>query len=130
VRFQSEAFDPARHDTATFDSGAAVLDDRLRDHAAGAQARRVAATFVWCGAGSVAVQAYYSLAAHVLARDRLPRSVGHGSPNEVPAVLLARLALHRSLMVEVSSWSMRCARRRLTSAVATDSAASRIRPGW
>lgn len=97
MRFRSEALDPARHETAAFDSGEAVLDAWLRDHAAGAQARRVAATFVWRDGAGVAVQAYYSLAAHVLARDRLPRSVGHGSPNEIPAVLLARLALHRSL---------------------------------
>jgi GNAT superfamily N-acetyltransferase len=30
-------------------------------------------------------------------RDELPKSVGRGSPSEVPAVLLARLALDRSL---------------------------------
>src|SRR5665647_1734143 len=41
--------------------------------------------------------AVYSLARHRLVRDELPKSVGRGSPSEVPAVLLARLALDRSL---------------------------------
>jgi len=36
---------------------------------------------------------YYSLMAHVLQRDALPRATGRGSPSEIPAVLLARLAL-------------------------------------
>lgn len=41
--------------------------------------------------------AYFSLAAHVVARADLPSRVGRGSPNTIPAILLARLALDRSL---------------------------------
>jgi hypothetical protein len=43
------------------------------------------------------VVAYFSLAGHVLVREVLPRSLGRGSPDQIPAVLIARLALHREL---------------------------------
>ena len=97
MRFRSNAFDPAHHDASAFDSGEPDLDTWLRNHAADAQARRVATTFVWCRPDAPAVVAYYSLTGHVLQRDRLPKSIGRGSPDEIPAVLLARLALDRSL---------------------------------
>jgi GNAT superfamily N-acetyltransferase len=41
------------------------------------------------------VVAYYSLTGHRLIRDDLPRRLGRGSPDEIPAVLLARLAVDR-----------------------------------
>jgi predicted GNAT family N-acyltransferase len=97
VHFHSQALDPARHDTTAFGSGEPVLDTWLRDHAAGAQARRVATTFVWCRPDDTTVLAYYSLTGHVLQRDRLPKSIGRGSPDEIPVVLLARLALDHTL---------------------------------
>jgi GNAT superfamily N-acetyltransferase len=43
------------------------------------------------------VLAYYSLAAHLLQRDELPSTIGRGGPRQIPAVLLARLALDRTL---------------------------------
>lgn len=46
------------------------------------------------------VVAYYSLAAHLLQREEVPSSVGRGGPRQIPAVLLARLALHESLQHE------------------------------
>lgn len=107
--FHSEAFDPSRvdvsrcarsvgrHVVAGFHCGAPELDAWLGEHAAGAEARRVARTFVWCHAVDHAVVAYYSLTGHRLVRDELPKSIGRGSSAEVPAVLLARLALHRRL---------------------------------
>ena len=94
MEFRSQALDPALHDLSSFQSGEPALDTWLREHAAAAQDRRVARTFVWVerGAPDLAV-GYYSLTGHRLVRDDLPRSVGHGSPAEIPAVLLARLAL-------------------------------------
>ena len=65
--------------------------------AAGAQARRVARTFVWCRPGPHDVVGYFALTAHSIRRHTLPGALGHGAPSEVPAVLLARLALDRSL---------------------------------
>jgi GNAT superfamily N-acetyltransferase len=73
------------------------LDTWLREHAAGAEARRVARTFVWCQLDDDVAVGYYSLAGHRLVRDDLPKSIGRGSPAEVPAVLLARLAIDASL---------------------------------
>lgn len=41
--------------------------------------------------------AYYALAAHKVARDVVPPRLGRGGPAEIPAVLLARLALRQDL---------------------------------
>lgn len=73
------------------------MDAWLREHPRGAEARRVARTFV-CVVPETRdrVMACYSLAGHRLVREELPRRIGRGSPREVPAVLLARLALDRA----------------------------------
>jgi len=97
VAFRTEPLDPARHQLDSLNSGEPELDTWLREHAAGAEARRVARTFVWCRANEDVVVGYFSLAGHRLIRDDLPRSIGRGSPAEVPAVLLARLAIDASL---------------------------------
>lgn len=98
MTFHSEPLDPARHDLSAFDSGETDLDRWLREQAAGAGARRVARTFVWVEPDTIPDSAvgYYSLSGHRLFRDDLPRSIGRGSPSQVPAVLLARLALGRT----------------------------------
>lgn len=84
------------HELGGFDSGRPELDEWLIEHALGAAARRTARTFIW-HRGDRVVVAYYSLSAHLLQREELPRALGHGAPRQVPAVLLARLALARSL---------------------------------
>jgi GNAT superfamily N-acetyltransferase len=96
----SQPYDPDRHDADTFDSGEPTLDEWLRQHAAGADARRTARTFVWTrpadpDQGRAPVVAHYSLTGHRLVRDELPRRIGRGSTDEIPAVLLARLAVDR-----------------------------------
>lgn len=98
MAYLSERLDPARHHLTAFDSGEPDLDGWLREQAAGAAARRVARTFVWVEPDSDRdrVLGYYSLTGHRLVRDDLPRSIGRGSPREIPAVLLARLALDRT----------------------------------
>ena len=54
----------------------------------------MARTFGWVESeNSDRVVGYYSLTGHRLTRDGVPTSVGRGSPLEIPAVLLARLAL-------------------------------------
>lgn len=98
--YRSQPYDPVRHRTAGFDSGEPALDDWLRQHAAGADARRTARTFVWTRSGEAGealepVIAYYSLRGHRLVRGDLPLKIGRGSPGEIPAVLLARLAVDR-----------------------------------
>lgn len=84
------------HELGEFDSGRPELDEWLKKHALSAGARRTARTFVW-HRGDCVVLAYYSLSAHLLEREELPRALGHGAPRQIPAVLLARLALARSL---------------------------------
>ncbi len=66
------------------------------EQAASADARRTARTWVWVDE-SDAVVGYYALAAHRVARAEIPSSIGRGGPVEIPAVLLARLALSISL---------------------------------
>jgi GNAT superfamily N-acetyltransferase len=94
VSFISEPLD-ARHDTSSFDSGKPDLDSWLARHASNVEARRTGRTFVWQSEGRVV--AYYTLAAHLLVREELPRSLGRGNPVQIPAVLLARLALDKTL---------------------------------
>jgi GNAT superfamily N-acetyltransferase len=79
-----------------FSSGNDTLDTWLHHHARHAQSMRTARTFVW-HTGDQVVVAYFSLAAHLVVRADLPPRVGRGSPDAIPAVLLARLALDRSL---------------------------------
>jgi GNAT superfamily N-acetyltransferase len=102
VTFRSEAIDPGRHRLSALVSGEPQLDAWLRLHAVGAEARRVARTFVWVDhdADPDSVLGYYSLTGHSLIREALPTGVGRGSPAEIPAVLLARLALDVSLQGE------------------------------
>lgn len=85
-----------QHDLDGFNSGKPELDAWLRSSAAHAAAMNTGRTFVW-HAGDGRVVAYFTLAAHLVAHESLPSKVGRGSPDAIPAVLLARLALHRSL---------------------------------
>ena len=55
---------------------------------------RTARTFVWHEGDNVVV-AYFSLAAHLVTRRSLPKRASRG--DIIPAILLARLALHRRL---------------------------------
>jgi GNAT superfamily N-acetyltransferase len=95
VPFVSEALHQ-HHLCAQFRSGKPVLDEWLARHALDAERRRTARTFVWHHEDG-AVVAYYSLAAHLIIRDDLPRTIGRGNPAQIPALLLARLALDVTL---------------------------------
>jgi GNAT superfamily N-acetyltransferase len=85
------------HDLAGFDSGNDSLDAWLARAALHAEAANTGRTFVWVEPGSREVVGYFTLAAHLVRRSDIPRSVGHGSPDAIPAILLARMALQRSL---------------------------------
>lgn len=84
------------HDRSHFDSGNPELDSWLREHALHASAMNTGRTFVW-HRGNRVVVAYFTLAAHLIARETLRKRTGRGSPSVIPAILLARLALDRSL---------------------------------
>lgn len=79
-----------------FECGEARLDGWLRASALAAQQRRTARTYVW-HQGDRIVVGYFTLAPHLIERSELPRSLAHGEPTAVPAILLARLALDRRL---------------------------------
>lgn len=55
-----------------------------------------ARTFVW-HRGDRTVVAYFTLTAHLIARRQVPKKIGRGSPDVIPAILLARLALDQTL---------------------------------
>lgn len=84
------------HQLAGFDCGKPELDLWLRDSARHAERHRTCRTFVWHSGDGVVV-AYFSLAAHLIERAILPRGLAHGAPTQIPAVLLARLALDKTL---------------------------------
>jgi GNAT superfamily N-acetyltransferase len=95
VRFVADQLSDAHH-LGEFSSGQLELDRWLAEHALNAEARRTARTFVW-HRGDHNVVGYYSLTAHLLQREELTRSLGRGGPRQIPALLLARLALDQSL---------------------------------
>lgn len=94
-RFHTEALCD-RHQRAGFDCGKVDLDRWLHESAAHAEAHRTCRTYVWHTDDDVVV-AYFSLAAHLIERDTLPRRLGRGAPARIPAILLARLALDKTL---------------------------------
>ena len=96
MAYRSEPFDPDRHDVADFSCGEATLDVWLGEQAMAAADRRTARTWVWVDQAA-AVVGYYALAAHRVAREDVPSTIGRGGPTEIPAVLLARLALSEPL---------------------------------
>lgn len=95
MRYQSEPL-ADRHELDQFSSSNAELDDWLIRHARHAAAMNTGRTFVW-HSGDDRVVAFFTLAAHRIRRTLIARKVGRGSPEEIPAVLLARLALDESL---------------------------------
>lgn len=95
MRYQSEPL-ADRHELDQFSSSNAEPDDWLIRHARHAAAMNTGRTFVW-HSGDDRVVAFFTLAAHRIRRTLIARKVGRGSPEEIPAVLLARLALDESL---------------------------------
>lgn len=95
MRYQSELL-ADRHRLDAFSSSNRELDEWLTRHAHHAAAMNTGRTFVW-HAGDDRVVAYFTLAAHRVQRAHVAKRVGRGSPAEIPAVLLARLALNTSL---------------------------------
>ena len=84
------------HVTSSFNSGVEPLDRWLRESAGHGNAQDTGRTFVWHQGDGVVV-ACYTLAGHVLHRDNLSRTQARSLPAEVPAILLAKLALDTSL---------------------------------
>lgn len=83
--------------TDAFASGKPALDRWLVEHAKTAQAKRIAQVFVWHEHGDSAVRAYFTLSAHEIVAEDLPRRLQRGMPDKLPAILLGKLALDTPL---------------------------------
>ncbi|GAA1602205.1 GNAT family N-acetyltransferase [Actinoplanes couchii] len=94
MAFISEALNE-QHTTRRFDSSQPALVTWLQQHALTTEARRTGRTFIWQDNGQVV--GYYTIAAHLIVREELPKAIGRGNPGQIPAVLLARLALDKTL---------------------------------
>ena len=85
-----------RHRLTAFDCGKPEMNLWLQNSAHQAERMRTCRTTVWHRGDGVVV-GHYGLTAHVIERDQLPRRLGRGKPDRIPAVLIARLALDSSL---------------------------------
>lgn len=91
--FEVRRLDP-QLELTEFDCGVASLNLWLRRHALKADRMGTARTYAWVD-WQGKVGAYFSLAPHLVSREDVPRKVGRDSPDRIPAILLARLALDR-----------------------------------
>lgn len=81
-----------RHEVGSFDCGNGELTEWLRLHARRAVGQGTR-TYVLVEGEQTEVLGYFALAPHLVEREELPRRVGRGAPRQVPAILLAKLAL-------------------------------------
>lgn len=91
----------ADHDLSGFRCGNSALDRWLRESAWAANAQ-VTRTYLLVGTDDDGdpdrrVVGYFSIAPHLVERTDLPSRIGRGGPRQVPAVLLAKLALSASV---------------------------------
>lgn len=95
MSYRVEPLSPS-HDVNGFDCGNDTLNVWLREHArhSAGQGTR---TYLLLDNASDGVAGYFALAPHLLERDDAPPSVGRGSPQRIPAILLAKFALQTHL---------------------------------
>jgi len=79
------------HDLSTFTCGNAELDEWLRAHALTATGHGTR-TYVVVDDDNEVV-AYFAIAPHILDREDAPKRIARGAPRQIPAILLAKLAL-------------------------------------
>ncbi|MEV4421243.1 GNAT family N-acetyltransferase [Patulibacter sp. NPDC049589] len=97
---QPRHLEPLRehHAIDSFSCGVAPLDSWLRRSAATVAAKHVGRTYVWVAPSAPdVVLGYVTLAPHVVRRVEAPGRIARGSPETIPAILLARLALSQDL---------------------------------
>lgn len=84
------------HDSSTFDSGEAVLDEWLRQRAWPNLQSAASRTYVVCPTGSERVVGYFSLSmGQILAQD-VTGAMRRNMPRFIPAVTLGRLAIDKT----------------------------------
>jgi GNAT superfamily N-acetyltransferase len=95
VSHRLEALAP-HHDLSSFHCGSQSLDRWLREHARHATGQGTR-TYLLVDQHTGEVGGYIAIAPHLLARDELPARIRHGTPAQIPAILLAKLALDERL---------------------------------
>lgn len=86
------------HAIADFSCGVVELDEWLKRSARTTAAKHVGRTYVWVTDDAPGeLLGYFTLAPHVVRRAEVPGRIGRGSPDSIPAILLARLALTHTL---------------------------------
>ena len=91
-----QPLDPTQHDRSAFDSGAPALDEWLRHYASQNRRRNTAATWVITDVSSVVV-AYVSISMTSIDRGGAPEAIAKHAPDPVPALLIGRLAVDRTV---------------------------------
>ncbi len=82
-----------QHLVEGFDCGKAALNDWLIRHALNNQASGTSRTWVVVEAGSHDVVAFYASATASVLRSSAPKRMQRNQPEEIPAILLARMAV-------------------------------------
>lgn len=85
----------AHHDTSNFDCGVEQLTIWLRRRAMANQLSGASRTYVVCRGTEIV--GYYALATGSVERRSVPSPVARQMPEQIPVILLARLALDTSL---------------------------------
>ena len=83
------------HDLQSFTSCNEALDGWLRLHARNATGQGTRTLVVVDERDTIV--GYFAIAPHVLDRGDAPKKLGRGSPRQIPAILLAKLALNAEL---------------------------------
>jgi predicted N-acetyltransferase YhbS len=89
-----EPLDPKQHDRKNFDCGVEVLNLYLQRIANQDQKRSL--TRVYVLAEETRILGYYSISAHSVKRDHLPETEQKSGYEDLPFVLLGRLAVNRA----------------------------------
>jgi GNAT superfamily N-acetyltransferase len=84
------------HDLQPFDCGNDELTEWLQRFARHATAQGTR-TYLLIADATGNVVGYFAIAPHLVEREQMPRPIGRGAPKQIPAVLLAKLALDREL---------------------------------
>ncbi len=85
-----------RHDLERFECGKTPLDEWLKQHARNA-AGQGTRTYVLVDPTTGSVVGYCAIAPHLIEREAMPRHTGRGAPRQIPAILLAKLAVDQRI---------------------------------
>lgn len=83
----------AGHLVADFDCGRSALNDWLKRRALANQHSGTTRTWVVTKTGSPEVVAFYASCTGAVLRSTAPKSIGQGQPEQLPALLLARMGV-------------------------------------